>query len=95
MVFMFSYPKSTEEVMVVRNKWNFDHNLSFSVASVRVISFRVTTEGYTPSRHMPGGSRASFLAGTISEHIKDQGQLRKAGNLFPLRTEWHLQPLLP
>lgn len=27
MVFMFSYPKSTEEVMVVRNKWNFDHNL--------------------------------------------------------------------
>lgn len=39
MVFMFSYPKSTEEVMVIRNKWNFDPNLWFSVASVGVISF--------------------------------------------------------
>lgn len=95
MVFMFSYPKSTEEVMVVRNKWNFDPNLWFSVASVGVISFRVTTGGYTPARHLLGGSQASFLAGTISEHIKGQGQLPKAGVLFPLRTEWHLQPLLP
>lgn len=95
MVFMFSYPKSTEEVMVVRNKWNFDPNLWFSVASVGVISFQVTAGGYTPARHLPGGSQVSFLAGTISEHIKGQGQLPKAGVLFPLRTEWHLQPLLP
>lgn len=33
MVFMSGYPKSPEEVMVVRNKWNFAPNLWFSVAS--------------------------------------------------------------